>query len=140
MAFKSRITKKVTWGDLDALGIVFYPRFYEWMDEASHIFFDKIGLNLVGLLNEKNIIFALVETGATYTKPARYHDEIEIISYIKDIEEKTLFMRHKIRSLKDNSILMEGYEKRICVKQLSKEDLKAIAIPEDLRQILGMHK
>ncbi len=140
MAFKSRITKKVTWGDLDALGIVFYPRFYEWMDEASHIFFDKIGLNLVGLLNEKNIIFALVETGATSTKPARYHDEIEIISYIKDIEEKTLFMRHKIRSLKDNSILMEGYEKRICVKQLSKEDLKAIAIPEDLRQILGMHK
>ena len=103
--FKNIVKRRVQWGELDALGIVFYPRFYEWMDEASHIFFEKIGLNLVELLNKGNIIFALVETGARYLKPARYHDKIKIISYIKDIEEKTLVMAHEIR-LEDNSLLV----------------------------------
>ena len=29
---------KVRWGDTDAAGIVFYPNFYKWMDEATHEF------------------------------------------------------------------------------------------------------
>jgi len=141
VVFKNVLKRKVAWGDLDALGIVFYPKFYEWMDEASHLFFDKIGLNLGKLLNEKNVIFALVETGATYIKPVRYHDDIEIISYIKEIGEKTLFMQHEIRySKKDKILLVKGYEKRICLKQISKDNLKAIDFPEDLKRILSSHK
>ena len=135
MSFKSRIIKKISWGDLDALGIVFYPRFYEWMDEASHIFFEKIGLNLVELLNERNIIFALVETGARYIKPARYHQEIQIISYVEDVQEKTFVMNHEIRFFKNNALIVEGYEKRICLRRVQ-DDLKVIPFPEEIRQAL----
>ncbi len=35
--FKAVLKKKVSWGDLDPLGIVFYPRYYEWIDAASQI-------------------------------------------------------------------------------------------------------
>lgn len=133
--FRNIVKRKVGWGDLDPLGIVFYPKFYEWMDEASHIFFERIGLNLLELLNKRNIIFALVETGARYIKPARYHDEIEIISYIKDVQEKILIMTHEIRLLKNDTLLIEGYEKRICLKRV-RYQLKAIPFPEDIYQIL----
>jgi len=140
-SFKNIIRKKITWGDLDALGIVFYPKFYEWIDEASHIFFDKIGLNLGRLLKEKGIIFALIETGARYIKPGRYHDEIEIISYIKEISEKTILLDHKIRHFPDKKLLVEGYEKRICIQVLSQEsNFKAIPIPKDLKSVLDKYK
>ena len=136
--FKNVVKRKVAWGDLDALGIVFYPRFYEWMDEASHIFFDRIGLNLSELLNKRNIIFGLVETGAKYIRPARYHDEIEVFSYLKNVEEKTLVMAHEIR-LKDSTLLVEGYEKRICLRKIQ-ADLKATPFPKDLHHVLVRYK
>ena len=35
---------KVEWGDCDPYGIVFYPNFYKWMDNAQWNYFKKIGL------------------------------------------------------------------------------------------------
>jgi len=140
VSFKSKITKTIRWGDLDPLGIVFYPRFYEWMDEASHVLFNRIGLNLVKLLKEKELIFALAETRAIYLKPLMYQDKIFIISYIKKILDKIIIIKHEIIHLKDNAISVEGYEKRICVKQLSDKTLKAITIPKNVRKILEKEK
>ena len=108
------------------------------MDEATHIFFEKIGLNLLELLNRRNIIFALVETGARYIRPARYHDEVQIFSYLKEIKEKTLVMAHEIR-LKDNTLLVKGYEERICLKKIQ-DNFKAIPFPEEVRQVLAKYK
>ncbi len=111
MAIRENIVRRrITWGDLDPLGIVFYPRYYEWIDEASHIFFDKIGLNLGRLLKDRGIIFALIETGCRYSKPGRYHDEIEIITELKELEEKTLTVKHQIR-LPEGDLLLEAYDK-----------------------------
>jgi len=129
------LRRRITWGDLDALGIVFYPRYYEWIDEASHIFFDKIGLNLGRLLKEREIIFALVETGCHYFRPGRYHDEIEIITELKELGEKTLTLRHEIR-LSGDEVLLEGYEKRICVRRLEGTNFEAVPIPEDVLAVL----
>ena len=132
------LRRRVTWGDLDALGIVFYPRYYEWIDEASHIFFDKIGLNPGRLLRERGITFALAETGCRYFRPGRYHDEIEIITELKELGEKTLTLRHEIR-LSGNEVLLEGYEKRICVRRLEGTSFEAISIPEDILTLLRDH-
>jgi len=59
---KNTVHRKIMWGDLDSLGIVFYPRYYEWIDAAGHLFFDAIGLNLGSLMNERKIQFGLIET------------------------------------------------------------------------------
>jgi len=32
------VERKIMWGDLDSLGIVFYPRYYEWIDASGHLF------------------------------------------------------------------------------------------------------
>ena len=129
------LKRRITWGDLDALGIVFYPRYYEWIDEASHIFFDKIGLNLGRLLKEREIIFALVETGCHYFRPGRYHDEIEIVTELEELGEKTLTLRHEIR-LSGNEVLLKGYEKRICVRRLEGTNFEAVPIPQDVLAVL----
>ena len=51
---KQHIEKKtIAWGDLDALGIVFYPRYYEWIDAGAHLFFDSVKINLAVLWRER---------------------------------------------------------------------------------------
>ena len=70
---QSIVERKIFWGDLDALGIVFYPRYYEWIDAAAHHFFEEIELNPGSLWKERNILFGLVESSCRYHMPGRYH-------------------------------------------------------------------
>ena len=35
---------QVGWGDCDPAGIVFYPRFYAWMDTVSHVLAREMGV------------------------------------------------------------------------------------------------
>lgn len=127
------VERKIMWGDLDPLGIVFYPRYYEWIDASGHLFFDEIlGMNLVTLWQERKILFGLVESSCRYFKPGRYYQTISIGTEISCLEEKTLTLRHRIHCTADHALLVEGMEKRICLDVSAPEQLQAIEIPPDI--------
>lgn len=130
------VERTIQWGDLDSLGIVFYPRYYEWMDAGSHAFFDTIGLNLLGLLNERQLIFGLVETSCRYFAPGRYRQTLQIVTSIQDISEKTVHMKHSFFCRVSHHRMLEGIEKRICMETADPGNLKAVAIPGDIRCVL----
>ena len=87
---QNKIEKIIMWGDLDSLGIVFYPKYYDWIDGYSHLFFDKISLNLVELWKKRQIVFGLIKTSCDYFSPGRYHQKIIITTHIEKIEKKIL--------------------------------------------------
>ena len=128
--------RKIMWGDLDALGIVFYPRYYEWIDACGHQFFEAINLSLGDLWRERKILFGLVETSCRYFRPGRYHETIRIATNIDALHEKILALKHSISSLTDNSPMVEGLEKRICLNVSDPENFRAINIPEDIYSVL----
>jgi YbgC/YbaW family acyl-CoA thioester hydrolase len=124
------------WGDLDPLGIVFYPRYYEWIDGCGHLFFEKLGLNLGTLWSERKILFGLTETSCRYVKPARYHQLIRIVTGIEKLGEKTLTLKHSLQNAADDALLAESVEHRICMDVADPKSLKAIDIPEDIYAVL----
>ena len=133
---QNRVKKTIAWGDLDALGIVFYPRYYEWIDASAHLFFQSIELNLEPLWRERNILFGLVETQCRYFKPGRYQQRIEIVTHIDALEEKTMTFSHLIIDEADGSRMVEGQEKRICMDVSDPHRFSAIDIPDDIYSIL----
>ena len=128
------------WGDLDSLGIVFYPRYYEWIDASGHHFFDSIGLNLGQLMKQRALQFGLIETGCQYRAPGRYYDKIEIITRLRSLSAKTLELEHKILRATDETLLVEGFEKRICLDISDPDHFKAVVIPSDIYAILDRAK
>jgi YbgC/YbaW family acyl-CoA thioester hydrolase len=130
------VERKIMWGDLDALGIVFYPRYYEWIDACAHLFFEKIKLNMGMLWRERNILFGMAETSCRYLRPARYHQLIRIVTEIDALKEKILVLRHSIHASTDDALMVEGYENRICLDVSDPKDFKAMNIPEDIYAIL----
>lgn len=128
--------REIMWGDLDSLGIVFYPRYYEWMSASCHQFFDALDLNLGILLRERRITFSLAETSAHYLRPGRYLERIRIATEIEALGDKTVVLRHQIRSATDSALMVEGREKRICTSVADPANLRAITIPDDLRTCL----
>ena len=132
------VDKKIMWGDLDSLGIVFYPRFYEWIDTCAHLFLESINLNMRNLWLERKILFGLAETSCRYFKPGRYHQKIHIITNIDVLEEKTIVLKHSIQAKTNKMLMVEGLEKRICLDVSNPLDFKAIYIPKDIFSVLKM--
>lgn len=124
------------WGDLDSLEIVFYPRYYEWMDACGHLFFESLGLNIRDLWKQRKILFSLVETSCRYRSPGRYHDEIEIGVQIEDLTSKTVSLIYEIKRVSDGSLMVEGREKRICLDVSETNRFRAKTIPPDIHTIL----
>ena len=124
------------WGDLDSLGIVFYPRYSEWIDASGHLFLESLNLNLGRVWKERGIVFALVETRCQYHLLGRYNDWIEIATCSDSLSDKTMVLRHDIFRSSDRTLMVTGYEKRICLDASEPATLKAIDIPEDIRAIL----
>ncbi len=131
------VERRVMWGDLDSLGIVFYPRYYEWIDACGHLFFESIGLNQGSLWRDRGILFGLAETSCRYLLPARYHQKIRILTHIQALEAKTVLLAHPIRDAETNELMVKGLEKRICLDVSDPGRFKAMPIPEDIYERLA---
>jgi YbgC/YbaW family acyl-CoA thioester hydrolase len=132
---ENRVDRTIMWGDLDSLGIVFYPRYYEWIDAASHLFFESIGLNMGELWEKRGILFGLGETSCRYMKAGRYHQRISIITGIASIEIKTVVFRHTIEDASTHELMVEGMEKRICMNVSEPTKLRTVNIPGDISYV-----
>jgi len=130
------IERKIEWGDLDSLGIVYYPRYYEWIDASGHLFFESIGLGLKTLWEKRQIQFGLVETSCQYLSPGRYHQSIRIVTQLKELTKKTLKFEHSIHNTLTDTLMVRGFEKRICMDVMDPKNIKATVIPEDIYSVL----
>src|SRR4029453_6177345 len=79
MSVEHTTTLLVRWGDVDAAGIVFYPRFFEWYDLGCEALFAALGLPWPVLFPERGIVgVPIVESGSRFPSPARYGDTLAV--------------------------------------------------------------
>ena len=128
---------EVHFGDCDPAGIVFFPNFSRWMDEASLAFFRAQGVPpWRELLKTRGIVGTpLLEIHTKFHQPATYGDTIEVHTSIEAWAAKTFRHRHVIK--RGDTMLCEGTEVRAFVIRdpVDPERIKAIPIPEDIRAL-----
>ena len=134
--FESIMEKRIMWGDLDALGIVFYPRYYEWFDGSAHQFFEAIGIPHDRLWKDHGIVFGLAETQCRYLRAGRYHQRIKILTRLQNLNMRGLTLEHHIIGAEDGQSMIVGTEKRICMDAKNPLKLKVATIPEMVYQTL----
>ena len=130
-------TVHIQFGDCDPAGIVFFPNFSRWMDEASLAFFMACGLPpWRELVKTRGIIGTpLLEIHTRFSRPATYGETIEIHTTVEDWAAKTFRHRHVVK--RGDTVLCEGTEVRaFCVRDPANPDrIKAIAVPEDIKAL-----
>lgn len=100
----------VQFGDCDPAGIVYYPNFYRWFDDASHLLAESAGVGLRTLQAQGFIGLPLMQTGATYLRPALFGDDIAVHSTVTAFERKSFRVEHRI--VRGDMLLVEGFEQR----------------------------
>lgn len=123
---------KVTFGDTDAAGIVFYPNFYKWMDQATHDFFGNAIMPFSRLMEEKEVTTPLLEAFCQFKSPLRFEDHVDVHSEVTEINNKVFKIEHTFK--KDGEAVASGYEVRAWVSTAN-GNFKAVPIPDNVREI-----
>ena len=128
---------QVHFGDCDPAGIVFFPNFSRWMDQASLAYFMACGVPpWRELLKTRGIVGTpLLEINTRFLMPATYGETIEVHTTVESWAAKTF--RHRHRVLRGADLLCEGTEVRAFVVRHpdDPERIKAIPVPEDIKAL-----
>ncbi|MCU9594496.1 acyl-CoA thioesterase [Caldibacillus thermolactis] len=125
---------KVYFSDTDAAGIVYYPNFYKWMDQATHELVEKMYIDPRVLRLEHNIILPLLETGCKHKSPLLDGDIVEVHSQVEEIQNKVITVKHEF--FRNNQLVASGYEVRAWT--LNKDGkLKAVPVPDEACEAFG---
>lgn len=128
---------EVHFGDCDPAGIVFFPNFCKWMDEASFVFFMACGVPpWRELVKTRGIVGTpLLEIHTRFMRPATYGERIEVYTTIDEWAAKTFRHRHVV--MRGDTVLCEGTEVRAFVIRdpADPQRIKAIPVPEDIKAL-----
>ena len=133
-----RWTWKVRWSEVDPAGIVFYPRFFEWFDLATEALFESLGQPWPIIFPLYDIVgVPIAESGAKFTSPVRYGDEVAIESRVSEVGEKTFRIEHDVRV--GEVMCAHGFEVRAWVGRPTKpgDRLRARPIPDEVVRLLS---
>jgi 4-hydroxybenzoyl-CoA thioesterase len=144
---------QVGWGDCDPAGIVFYPRFYAWMDNASHALARAMGIPREAMLPPGSELLGLpvVGTQAQYLTPARMDDVLEVRTWVARVGRTSLSLRHEIVRIEPDGAetpVAHGREDRVLItngpaglqsRELSPQMREALARFADPKTLRPLH-
>ena len=125
----------VHWGDTDPARIVFYPNYFEWLDQSTRLYFDFVGLPWEALMSKYGVPgLPIVEANARFKRPSLFRDEIAIESTVTEWAEKTFKITHNV--INRGEVAVEGFETRVWSRPVPDDPkrLKAYPIPAEIKQ------
>lgn len=132
---------QVGWGDCDPAGIVFYPRFYAWMDTVSHVLAREMGIPRESMIPPGSDMygFPVVSTQAQYVSPARMDDVLEVRTWVARVGRSSLSLRHEIVRIEPDGAetpIAQGREDRVFTAHRA-DGLQSQELTPHMRDVLA---
>lgn len=130
---------EVAFGDCDPAGIVFYPNYFKWFDQATWRLFTSVGLTLQVLSKRYKLVgHPLVKAGIVFSAPATVGDRLTVFSRVARWGNRSFEVAHRIVK-SDGRVAVEGSETRVMamVDPEAPSGMRAIRIPDEIIARLG---
>ncbi|ARJ48538.1 YbgC/FadM family acyl-CoA thioesterase [Candidatus Pelagibacter sp. RS40] len=127
--FKHKV--KIYYEDTDAGGVVYYANYLKYLERARSEAIYSLGLTNTNLQKEHDSLIIVKSCNIEYKKPARFEDELEIISSILSKTRTSFTMKQIIK--KNEEIISEATVQLVTVNK----EGKPIKIPEILNNLLN---
>lgn len=121
--------QRVAFRDVDAAGIVFYPRYFEMINQAVEDWFEAaLGCDYGELHFDRRLGIPTVHMDVAFTAPSRLGDTLTFRLAVEDLRTRAFVVRH---------VATCDGEQRLAVRHslvcASLETLRPVPIPEDVR-------
>ena len=98
---------RVKFFDTDVMGVVHHSNYIRWFETGRVEFLRELGIDLNEMMSD-GILFPIVEVGAKFHAPARFDDELEIVTTAEALTKAKMKFNYKIYRCGEEKILAEG--------------------------------
>ncbi len=112
---------RVYYEDTDSGGVVYYANYLKFMERARTELLRSIGYQQDQLQQELGIIFAVRSANIQYKKPARFNDELNVVTSISSLGKasihfkQSVFLKSSHHSDSASGLLSEAEIKIACI-------------------------
>ena len=130
MSKEFKYTTRIYYEDTDAGGVVYYANYLKFLERARSEAIYSLGLSNKELSDKEGITIIVKSCNIEYKKPAKFEDEIQIISKIKEVKNSSFKMQQIIQK---NMIIIS--EAEILLVTVNNEG-KPVRIPHLLKKLI----
>ena len=114
---------RVYWEDTDAGGVVYYANYLRFLERARTEWLRSMGIEQMPLKEQYGVLMVVAQIEANYRRPARYGDELRIVSRVVELGKVSLsFEQRVLRASTDaaeDEVLLDGKIKVACIDATS---------------------
>lgn len=129
--FETRVRARLS--ETDALGVVFYGRYYDYFDLARLEMLRKLGITL-GTLKVRHLGFVAAESWCKYSASAKFDDLLRLKVGVERIGNSSVSYAHEIWRARD--LIAEGRVVDVMVNAKG----EPVTIPADIRSKLARYE
>ena len=127
-------TRLVEWGDCDPAGIIFYPRYYHFMDSVFQEFAAARGFSQRSLREEHGLVGTpLVDTGCRFLSPLTHGDLATVDLSLEHVGGSSIRLGY-VFSLA-GKVAAQGFEVRVFAREREGK-VEKTAVPPEIRAAL----
>lgn len=125
---------RVRYSETDQMGVVYHTNYLNWFEVGRTEYIRSTGF-AYRELEKRGMLLPATEAALSFRAPARYDDEVEVRTWIKELTPVRLEFGYEIVRPADNAVLVTGWTRHVFVSH----EWKPIRLPRvmpDVYQVL----
>jgi len=105
---------RVRFYETDQMGVVHHAAYITWFEVGRSAFTRAIGYPY-SEMEADGLSLAVAEVYARYHRPARYDDEVLVVTCLTDFPSRGMSFAYEVRRAADHAVLVTGSSKHISI-------------------------
>ena len=122
---------RVRYAETDQMGVVYHANYLIWMEVGRVELVRSRGHNYKEL-EQSGYFLSVVEANCRYLYPARYDQEVNVITEMAESNPRLIAFRYEIRSFDPDRLLATGSTRHIWLNR----DWRPTRLPEHYRELM----
>ena len=125
---------RVRYAETDQMGVVYYANYFIWMELGRAEYCRAIGIRYKDLEAREGILMAVADAHCRYVAPARYDEEIAVVTCVPVANRRMIEFQYEIRDASDSRMLARGGTKHVFLNR----EMKPVSLPPQYHAAFGI--
>jgi acyl-CoA thioester hydrolase len=125
---------RVRYAETDQMGVVYYANYFVWMEVGRVAYCSESGFEYRDMERDDGAFLAVGEAQCQYRAPARFGDEVRIVTWVTESRSRTIRFAYEMRRVGDEQLLATGET----LHMVCDRDGKSIRLPEKYRPYFSL--
>ncbi|MFZ5631986.1 MAG: acyl-CoA thioesterase [Bacillota bacterium] len=103
-----RLDLEVGWGDVDAAGIVYYVKYFDWFSDGRVALLKQVNMPYSSYFHGQGINMAAVEAYCRYRRALKLEEGFTLHTRLAKLERARMTFEYKITRHEDGEVAVEG--------------------------------